>query len=295
MDTNKDYILMCLKAKPIIDHPVLNRGDYYAFNNGESYRIEIWDVKPYTITEREIWLPRMDQLAEMIQNWNKKYSMAFFQHVAANSFPFTYDRAEITIEQHLLMMYMLEQYDLIWTEEETWGKGMPFGIVKDDKKKGLLIHTDMQGVTLENIDSLIQERYLYKNNGAGFESDHYNSVMDFIKTQIPMCNYVKDIDKAMEIFEGRASRDAKDLERLQQHGVSVPLVRSRLEAYCMETCGLGEGFVDSSIHDITDYVITYMEDKTLASMDKAMKAWWESLIEKYDCSHLPLEDTTAKQ
>uniref|UniRef100_A0A6M3LP22 Uncharacterized protein n=1 Tax=viral metagenome TaxID=1070528 RepID=A0A6M3LP22_9ZZZZ len=72
MDTSETYIKMCTKAGELQATRVLEIGDYYAYRNKFGYLVIGSDSFPETTKQIFIggciWLPRQDQLQEMIQN-----------------------------------------------------------------------------------------------------------------------------------------------------------------------------------------------------------------------------------
>lgn len=132
MDISKEYIDMCKKALEIQkireSSDSFVAGDYFSIGKINSKENDIyificWDLiePPYPIY---IWLPRQDQLSELIELWNKKYSRAFFDHIKSASIEYArYPDGHISIdfeinfdsiEKHLLAFYMMEQHNKKW-------------------------------------------------------------------------------------------------------------------------------------------------------------------------------------
>jgi len=62
-----------------------------------------------------IWLPRQDQLSDMITTWNKQISIAFFQNISFNSsYRRIPTRSYDSIEKHLLCFLMFEEHNKFW-------------------------------------------------------------------------------------------------------------------------------------------------------------------------------------
>jgi hypothetical protein len=131
MDTSKLYGIMCHTAKEIQDM----RADYY--EGGDFYLIHgVYDVeRPLYNTAsynengtkqqrsfNEIWLPRLDQLADMWENWNHAYSFCFFAEMEVNSrfHPIKITNNDYvqlsfdTLEKHVLHRLMWGKYHKIW-------------------------------------------------------------------------------------------------------------------------------------------------------------------------------------
>lgn len=125
MDINKDYIEMCKKAQEIQKQ----RGSF----NWDRFDYAVWlrfeqlikdggfvidklghrdDIRKYFV-----WLPRQDQLAEMIGTWNNNYSMSFFNNIEANSkYRGIPDMGFNSIEKHLLHFLMSDKFNKFWNE-----------------------------------------------------------------------------------------------------------------------------------------------------------------------------------
>lgn len=132
MDTSKEYITMCEKAEEIQGIELnIDMGDYFC--SKEDKKIEILD-EPYNNTkfpedfiENLIWLPRQDQLQEMvIGNGNK-----FKNHIHALNFfiDFQYDEEfdekkedyiikYASMEQLWFAFVMKEKYNKVWGGED---------------------------------------------------------------------------------------------------------------------------------------------------------------------------------
>lgn len=125
MDKSPEYIMMCEKAEEIqtIKADKFENGDFMKWFGVSIYDERLNDgrdgPKTYGTSKDIVWIPRMDQLAEMIETWNKKYSTAFFQNIVANS---VYRNISVngydSIEKHLLAFVMSEKYDKRWVNGE---------------------------------------------------------------------------------------------------------------------------------------------------------------------------------
>ena len=118
MDISKEYIKMCEKAQEIQEYRKQLPEKY----KGESDKDYLAHLKGAIISFNAIWLPRQDQLSEMIVTWNKNISTAFFMNIVSNS---KYRSIPIegfdSIEKHLLSFVMAENYNKIWNKEsEEW-------------------------------------------------------------------------------------------------------------------------------------------------------------------------------
>ena len=127
MDTSKEYINMCKVAyeiQELRDNIMLN-GDFFYRPSIEKVFIHHVKADPtkfvnydgelnkqtFANQPEDIWLPRQDQLSELIQDWNHKYPLAFFEYIASNTRAKALKHQRFkTIEQFLLSFYMKEQY-----------------------------------------------------------------------------------------------------------------------------------------------------------------------------------------
>ena len=123
MDTSETYIKMCQEAKEIQTEHILSEGDFYSPDGRE---MGIWC---YEYQEVGIWLPRQDQLQEMI--WQNRSGICYQKPLSllAYLFHFAYDtyqtqRPEIqellnnkdaSMEQLWFAFAMKEKYNKSWT------------------------------------------------------------------------------------------------------------------------------------------------------------------------------------
>jgi len=119
VDTSKEFITMCKKAKEIQQFNWGSDGDFsfYEGDDDVSEGIQVWLLADgwYPRKESFIWLPRQDQLSEMILTWNKRYSMSFFENIVANSqYRGILNIGFDSIEKHLLAFVMYEKYSKQW-------------------------------------------------------------------------------------------------------------------------------------------------------------------------------------
>lgn len=136
MDTSKKYIKMCSKAKEIQELWKPRAGDFN-FKNGE---VDIGIYGMYvdiTQSGRPIWLPRQDQLQDLIKEDyrsvpNKKYisfrgmSEYFYKFVDENQLQMIDKNGNKTcvcesMEQLWLAFVMREKYNKIWNGRD-WVK-----------------------------------------------------------------------------------------------------------------------------------------------------------------------------
>jgi hypothetical protein len=140
MDTSPEYIQMCEKAEEI-QNRILNKGDYYTFALkklvfharpeemvGDYWKPKIWyeDI-PIKFGDYAIWLPRRDQLQEMVTG---RCGITFhdivkvFQAVIGwhNCHHISYNLSGM--EQLWLAFVMAELYHQQWNGEEWIKKGL---------------------------------------------------------------------------------------------------------------------------------------------------------------------------
>lgn len=145
MDTSQQYITMCKEAHEIqalkeypktddwqkldeLDEYFIgfDEGDFIAFNSNSFDGVNIWvfsdPIRKKEVQTIKCWLPRQDQLSDMIKSWNKKISSSFFLNISSNSkyrgIPIEgYD----SLEKHLLCFVMKEEYKKTWdSETQKW-------------------------------------------------------------------------------------------------------------------------------------------------------------------------------
>ncbi len=122
MDITKQYILMCEKAEEIQYSHKPQTGDSYLcdcssckfppkINLIESFDMDNFNKRDLTNVEPPyIWLPRQDQLQEMLSR-NLSYLIAYFADWWSNLHKASYD----SMEQLWLAFVMKEQYSKQWT------------------------------------------------------------------------------------------------------------------------------------------------------------------------------------
>lgn len=117
MDTSQQYIEMCKAAYEIQELKKLSTSIGDCYSNGEPDKYLV--VDPFNdVSNWDIWLPRQDQLSEMIETWNKKYSITFFQNIVSNSqYRGIPSKGFDSIEKHLLCFVMKENYNKYWDNE----------------------------------------------------------------------------------------------------------------------------------------------------------------------------------
>ena len=132
MDTSEKYIKMCESTKEIQCDRIMGRykfGELYYIESGHSHGGKFRYIGSYDgyekdkkIIEKSIWLPRQDQLQEMVDIISGKYlqwhnGYVVFQHwyIDAETSYFT------SMEQLWLAFVMYEKYQKIWdNEKEEW-------------------------------------------------------------------------------------------------------------------------------------------------------------------------------
>ena len=134
MDTSKTYIKMCDWPK-IQGTRELGRGDFFAIlktpidDGCLDVRI-VGDQKMWMIAHRSVWLPRQDQLQEMIKSYYKTHPSNAFECDDFGLVEYFYnfcwleedrnwDKEGITtMEQFWLVFVMKEKHNKIWNGEE---------------------------------------------------------------------------------------------------------------------------------------------------------------------------------
>ena len=129
MDTTKKYISMCEKAEEIQEKWKPKRGDFYTVvvHGKATDIINIYiDGFPclpqgfIPLSELYIWLPRQDQLQEMIALKSKFHRVVdklydFREWVEVNA---TYVTSDCSLEQLWLAFGMFEKYKKTWDGEK---------------------------------------------------------------------------------------------------------------------------------------------------------------------------------
>jgi len=122
MDTSEQYIKMCEKAVEIQGLRTVGKhyklGDYYfwedhinlAYGNGETVGIE------YRYAD-ETWLPRQDQLQEMIIDKFKNTGFSAIESLVFKFYKSFEADTEMSMEQLWLAFVMKEKYNKSWNGE----------------------------------------------------------------------------------------------------------------------------------------------------------------------------------
>lgn len=124
MDVSKEYILMCEKATEVQNERFIDffAGDWYISNNG--YPFVMGSKMPLTddLHRRgETWLPRQDQLQDMIKN---SWGLRTIERQLLNIHRFVIDEVDEhnrfyhSMEQFWLAFVMKEKYKKIWNGKE---------------------------------------------------------------------------------------------------------------------------------------------------------------------------------
>lgn len=122
MDCGNDYIKMCKKAEEIQEFWDRHKGDWYAdpfWNNekqGDDWNIYVLESdNQYLYQPRYTWLPRQDQLQEMMEDatYYKLKNIFSFMINPDHHIPFN-----ISMEQLWLTFIMKERFKKIWNGEE---------------------------------------------------------------------------------------------------------------------------------------------------------------------------------
>lgn len=125
MDTSETYVKMCEKAEEIQklrDH--LFEGADWITSKGGFYFFGPYEVPAILIRNLgEIWLPRQDQLQEMIRDKMSVpvmiYCLSLLLELRNISYLKTIDVN--SMEQLLLALVMKERYDKVWNGEDWVG------------------------------------------------------------------------------------------------------------------------------------------------------------------------------
>ena len=119
MDKTKEYIKMCGKAVEIQKQRVKSNGDFEVrFKNGVG-TVEVYHHREITAhykPENHLWLPRQDQLQEMV-DWNDYQLTARFSefvHFEAGCDNSLYK----SMEQLWLAFVMSVKYDKVWKDDK---------------------------------------------------------------------------------------------------------------------------------------------------------------------------------
>ncbi len=132
MDTSETYIKMCEKSVEITSEHTLFEGDFYYWDNWRlghpllPNQVEIgvdyhnWSGRVILKGGRYIWLPRQDQLQEIIATHrNTNYTVRII-----HEFVFWLDDTKIgyyenlSMEQLWLIFVMKEKYNKVWDGED---------------------------------------------------------------------------------------------------------------------------------------------------------------------------------
>jgi len=126
MDTSKEYIEMCRKAEDIQTLWNFKDGDYIYTshkNNEPSWRVwsgyDAWDYPCVTSLRDPIWLPRQDQLQDMViekykKHWGNSVMLGLMEEVVGWGTQYTY----VSMEQLWLCFVMDERYGKLWNGSE---------------------------------------------------------------------------------------------------------------------------------------------------------------------------------
>ena len=126
MDTSKEYIEMCEKATEIQEGWKPNEGDFSRDGSGGIFIIDGWSIGGFRKfrkdnSDQHAWLPRQDQLQEMIMETghisNYFTLMRMFTNITCGSKMHFYHTLK-TLEQLWLAFVMKELYQKIWKDHE---------------------------------------------------------------------------------------------------------------------------------------------------------------------------------
>ncbi len=129
MDTSKEYIKMCEEAEEIQERWTWIKGDVFADEINQIHILESGGhimLMGTHFPEGYIWLPRQDQLQEMV-DW-KEYNISIEWGSLPHKFNWSQDPLKIdgvdgnSMEQLWLAFVMKEKYNKIWNKELKWQK-----------------------------------------------------------------------------------------------------------------------------------------------------------------------------
>ena len=128
MDTTPKYIEMCEKAEEIQEsRPPINPVTLYRLENGDVIDskgsfIACVESNDCVLRYKYIWLPRQDELQEMVKESSLSESLTAFYHWNYDiGFIWKSDKEFTSMEQLWLAYVMQELYQKVWTGEE-WVK-----------------------------------------------------------------------------------------------------------------------------------------------------------------------------
>ena len=130
MDVSPEYIKMCEKAKEIQALRVLANGDYEVRLKYGKGQVEVHHHREITAhyrPENHLWLPRQDQLQEMVGGFNQPRIdwLEWLKHIYNHwSYGNPFDNANrfTSFEQEWLAFVMYECYREIWNGKD-WVSG----------------------------------------------------------------------------------------------------------------------------------------------------------------------------
>lgn len=113
MDTSEQYVKMCEKAEEIQEHSPHGSQGEFVYCEGETYQeMDDMPLTPF------IWLPRQDQLQEMVDDGSSAYGQLgrFYNFVNVNP---RLQSSDWTWEQLWLIYVMRWQSNKVW-DGENW-------------------------------------------------------------------------------------------------------------------------------------------------------------------------------
>ena len=111
MDTTKQYILMCEKAKEIQELPMKKNGNFYVDFMGDICVYIEKDNDWNWQKNKEIWLPRQDQLQDILKDTHWTI-YGYLEQIT--KFMSDYGSIDWSWEQIWLGFLMKEKYNKIW-------------------------------------------------------------------------------------------------------------------------------------------------------------------------------------
>ena len=122
MDISKEYIKMCEKAEEIQKWTYKNRDQFdYMFSKHTEDVVRAIDIWCGLSSDDWIWLPRQDQLQEMIPKFKKDENIDLYWMLKAlHDFQvlYTADLGIKSMEQLWLAFVMKEKYNKVWNGKD---------------------------------------------------------------------------------------------------------------------------------------------------------------------------------
>jgi hypothetical protein len=125
MDNSVEYIEMCRVAEEIQEQKLHTDGNVFInFVSGEWQKTHVYTygrIIPYDTGDYEVWLPRQDQLQEMVKMGFRAFVCDIYIFITDNA---KYSSQFTSMEQLWLAFVMWEEYSKQW-DGEVWVKRDP--------------------------------------------------------------------------------------------------------------------------------------------------------------------------